>query len=91
MAYRLAVGQPMTGVAESLGAGQMRFIVTLTGLDGTSAQTIHARRIYEAEDIVWNARFADVLSNAPEVQLQIDYAKFHDVVPLPDPKASPPR
>ena len=74
---------PLHGLtSESIAAGEMRFIVTVTGLDATFATTIHARRIYHAEDIVWNARFADVLSNTPEGQLQLDYGKFHDVVPL---------
>jgi inward rectifier potassium channel len=66
----------------SLADAQVRFVVTVTGLDATFASTIHARRIYHAEDLVWNARFADVLRNLPDGQLELDYAKFHDVVPL---------
>jgi inward rectifier potassium channel len=74
---------PLHGLTpETLGAGEMRFIVTVTGLDATFATTIHARRIYQADEVVWNARFADVLSNRPDGQLQLDYTKFHDVVPL---------
>jgi inward rectifier potassium channel len=66
----------------SLPAADLRFIVTVTGLDATFASTIHARRIYYPEDVVWNARFADVLRNLPDGQLELDYTKFHDVVPL---------
>ena len=74
---------PLHGLtAEAMSAGEMRFIVTVSGLDATFATTIHARRIYQAEDIVWNARFADVLSTTPDGQLQLDYRKFHDVLPL---------
>jgi inward rectifier potassium channel len=74
---------PLHGVTpEAVGEEGMRFIVTVTGLDATFATTIHARRIYQAEDIVWNARFADVLSTTPDGQLQLDYRKFHDVLPL---------
>ena len=42
---------PLRGddAARSLREGQLRFIVTVTGLDATFATTIHARRIYEAE------------------------------------------
>jgi inward rectifier potassium channel len=69
--------------AASLADGQMRFIVTVTGLDATFGQTIHARHIYEASDVVWSARFVDVLSNRPDGQLQLDYTRFHDVEPLP--------
>ena len=35
--------------------------LTLTGLDETIGQTIHARHPYTLDDIVPNARFADVL------------------------------
>jgi inward rectifier potassium channel len=65
-----------------LAAGEMRFVVTVTGLDATFGATIHARRIYHADDIVWNARFADVLSNGPDGRLVLDLSRFHDVVPL---------
>jgi len=71
---------PLFGeTAASLREGAMRFIVTVTGLDSTLGQTIHARHIYQADDIVWSGRFADVLSNTAEGRLQIDYTRFHDV------------
>jgi inward rectifier potassium channel len=74
---------PLYGMTqEEMAKGLARFIVTVTGLDATYATTIHARRIYYATDIIHNARFVDVLSNTPDGQLQVDYTKFHDVVPL---------
>jgi inward rectifier potassium channel len=74
---------PLHGLTEeSLHAGAVRFIVTVTGLDATLATTIHARRIYGAHEIVWNARFADVLSNGPDGRLILDYTKFHEVIAL---------
>jgi inward rectifier potassium channel len=74
---------PLHGLSqEQLAEGQARFVVTVTGLDGTFATTIHARRFYHPEDLVWNARFADVLSNLPDGRLMLDYARFHEVVPL---------
>jgi inward rectifier potassium channel len=73
---------PLYGVTEdSLRESDMRFIVTVTGLDATFASTIHARHIYHSDDVVFGARFADVLSNAPNGRLVLDYRKFHDVVP----------
>jgi inward rectifier potassium channel len=78
---------PLAGhTAESLEREQARFIVTLTGLDGTTGQTIHARHLYEARHVVHNARFVDVLSTAPDGRLLIDYTKFHDVEHLPSPQ-----
>jgi len=74
---------PLHGVTPAaLRDGEMRFIVTVTGLDATFATTIHARHVYNAEDIVWDARFADVLSNGADGGLVLDLTKFHDVVPL---------
>lgn len=74
---------PLLGeTPESIQRDALRFIVTVTGLDASFAQTVHARRIYEARDIVWNARFVDVISNLPDGRLQLDLAKFHDVEAL---------
>jgi inward rectifier potassium channel len=59
---------------------EVRFVVTVTGHDATFGATVHARRIYYADEVVWNARFADVLSNGPDGRLVLDLSRFHDVV-----------
>ena len=71
---------PLYGETEaSLREMNVRFIVTLTGIDSTFAQTIHARTTYFGGDIVWGGRFVDVTSQLPDGQLQVDYTKFNDV------------
>jgi inward rectifier potassium channel len=76
---------PLHGISPAdLAHGEVRFVVTVTGLDATFGATIHARRIYHADDIVWNARFADVLSNGPDGKLVLDLSRFHDVVTTED-------
>lgn len=81
--HEIDEASPLRGeTAASLERGAVRFIVTVTGHDGTYAQTIHARRVYEAREVVWNARFVDVLSNAGDGRLLIDLSRFHDVEPL---------
>lgn len=71
---------PLWGVTEeTMERDLLRFIVTVTGLDGTYAQTIHARRIYLANDVAWGGRFVDVLSTLPDGRMQIDLAKFHQI------------
>ena len=58
--------------------------LSLTGLDDTFAQTIHTRYRYTLDDIVQNARFADVLLGFAENGVRtIDYDKFHEIEPLP--------
>ncbi len=71
---------PLYGETEaSLREMNVRFIVTLTGIDSTFAQTVHARTSYVGSDMVWGGRFVDVTSQLPDGRLQVDYTKFHDV------------
>jgi inward rectifier potassium channel len=66
----------------SLAAADAEIIVSLTGLDETYAQTVHARHAYAADQIVLGARFVDILSRLPDGRMRIDYRYFHDVVPV---------
>ncbi|HVN83839.1 MAG TPA: ion channel [Candidatus Binatia bacterium] len=66
--------------ADWLTAREAEIIVSLTGLDETFSQTVHARHSYVAEEIVWGARFVDILSRTPDGRRRVDYARFHDVV-----------
>jgi inward rectifier potassium channel len=76
---------PILGeTAASLREGQVRFIVTVTGLDSTFATTIHARHVYDADAVVFGARFVDVVSTLPDGRMQLDFTKFHDVVAVAD-------
>jgi inward rectifier potassium channel len=49
-------------------------IVSLVGLDDTFSQTVHARHTYAAADLIWTARFADVLTLTPE-GCRVDYSR----------------
>jgi inward rectifier potassium channel len=72
---------PIAGeTLESLAASDVMIIVSLMGLDETFGQTVHARHVYTAHDIRWNARFVDILSTRADGQLAVDYSRFHDVV-----------
>ena len=61
---------------------EYQIFVTLTGLDATLSQTIHARQIYNTEDIFWNHRFVDAVFITPDGSRYIDYHKFHNVISL---------
>jgi inward rectifier potassium channel len=54
----------------------------MTGIDETVSQIVHARHSYTAPEIMWNMRFADILSRTAEGRRAIDYTRFHDLVPL---------
>ena len=77
-------GSPLFGTtAERLATNEDEIVVSLTGLDETYSQTIHARRSYRASEILCGVRFADILTRLPDGRMQIDYQHFHDVVPAP--------
>jgi inward rectifier potassium channel len=60
---------------------EVEILVTLTGIDETVSQTIHARHSFVAEEILWNMKFVDILSRQSDGRRCIDYSHFHEVVP----------
>ena len=76
---------PLYGVTpEAIVEDDMEIVVTLTGLDETVTQTIHARHSYVGEEILWNMRFIDILSKTRDGRRSINYTRFHDVMPIGD-------
>jgi inward rectifier potassium channel len=68
---------------ELLEAGSVEIVVTLTGLDDSLGQTIHARHSYLQHELMWNARMVDVIRVEPDGRRIVDYGRFHEVEPLP--------
>jgi inward rectifier potassium channel len=68
------------GALDRLRVQQAELYLGLSGFDETIGQTIYVRKQYTLDDIVPNARFADVLSTGEDGTRIIDYRKFHDVV-----------
>jgi inward rectifier potassium channel len=56
-------------------------VLTVGGLDDSSAQQLNARRTYSQEYIRWQHRYVDISSDAEDGTLLLDYSKFHDVTP----------
>jgi len=78
--HRIVEGSPLFGqTRDSLANGRSEIVVSITGLDETFSQTIHARHTYELDEIIWGARFADVLILDPDGTRSIDYSRFDDV------------
>lgn len=67
---------------ESMEETGLQVIVTLSGMDETFAQRIHARHAYLPEDLIWRKRFADVIVYDEDGRRIIDYGRFHDVEAL---------
>jgi len=78
--HRIVEGSPLFGqTRESLADCAPEIIVSIIGLDETFSQTVHARHTYELDEIVWGARFADVLVLHPDGSRSVDYTRFDDV------------
>jgi len=79
--HQITESSPVFGeTADSLRESAASFIISVTGLDETVAQTVHARHAYNADDVRWGARFVDILTRGPDGQRLIDYRRFHDVI-----------
>ena len=71
--------------ASSLATEAVEIVVTVTGLDETLSQPVHARTSYLAHEVLWDRRFADVFTQTKDGRLAIDYRRFHDTEPLQPP------
>jgi inward rectifier potassium channel len=72
---------PLHGVTEEdLHRGNSEFLVLLTGIDETFSQTVHARSSYRADEIVWNAKFANIFNHPRgNDRLGIDMSRLHSI------------
>jgi inward rectifier potassium channel len=75
--------------AESLRLSRAVFVLSVSGTDENTGQILMARADYSCADIRWNSRFSDILEEASDGTLHVDYSKFQDIEPLQDPDAAP--
>jgi inward rectifier potassium channel len=54
----------------------------MSGSDQSTGQTLTARAEYSHQDIRWHATFRDILEDAPDGTVHLDYTKFDDVESL---------
>jgi inward rectifier potassium channel len=72
---------PLFGATpESLAKAMADLTVSLVGIDETLSQTIYARYTYDAEDIVWGARFADITRQTPKGEFMLDFSRFDSLL-----------
>jgi inward rectifier potassium channel len=80
--HRIDESSPLRGLtAESLRDADLEIQVAITGIDGTTSQTLHGRHRYLPAELKLGTRYADMLSPKPDGRLELDYAKLHDLVP----------
>jgi len=67
--------------AEDLAASGATLVIVLRGLDENAVQELRARRQYDSRLIRWGYRYADILTADERGRANIDYSRFHDIVP----------
>jgi inward rectifier potassium channel len=78
--HQIVEGTPLFGAtSESIAASAPELIVSIVGLDETFSQTVHGRHTFQLDEIVWGARFADVLVLHPDGSRSVDYDRFDDI------------
>ncbi len=81
--HPIDASSPLYGqTRESLRSSRADLVASLIGLEEATAQTVHARHTWKAEDILFDHRFRDVLVQTPDGRPALDYARFHDVEPV---------
>lgn len=73
---------PLFGyTADALAKEDAECLVTVTGLEETTSQTVHARYSYAVQEIRWGYRFRDIFATDPAGRRYIDYSWFHETEP----------
>ena len=66
---------------ESMAEDDTECLITVTGLEETTSQVVHARYSYGADEILWERRFRDIFAVDAAGQRYIDYGWFHETEP----------
>jgi inward rectifier potassium channel len=74
---------PLQGLTrEDLRRTDAEFLVLLTGIEETFAQKVHARSSYRWDEVVWGAKFADILHHPKGSEaITIDVSKLDGIEP----------
>ncbi len=75
---------PLFGMTEAdLKASDAEFVILLKGFDDSFSQTVHSRTSYKSEEVVFNKRFANIISIAESGKAAVELHRIHDIEPLP--------
>ena len=81
---------PMWGLTHSdLVNGDAELLVLLIGTDETVSQTVHSRSSYQADEIVWGAKFANMfMRTEAEGIIGMNLSRIHDIEPVIRPESA---
>ncbi|MHA6204732.1 ion channel [Dyella soli] len=74
---------PLHGLTrEELASLEAVLMLSITGIDETTSQSILARQQWRHQDWRWNHRYVDLVQDDGTGVSHIDYSVFHDVLPV---------
>jgi inward rectifier potassium channel len=68
---------------ERLLDAEAEFLILITAIDETFAQTVHSRSSYTAEEVEWGVRFVPLVIGSANGSVRIDMHRFHATEPAP--------
>ena len=78
--HPIDAASPLYGATpESFAAEGAELLLTVTGLDETMSQTIHARTSYQAGEVLFGYRFRDMFGFTETGRIVIDYREFDEM------------
>jgi inward rectifier potassium channel len=72
---------PLRNLSEAdLLACESEFLILLSATDESFSQTIHTRSSYKPQEIIWNAKFANIYDNAEnDSKISIDVRRLSEI------------
>ena len=82
--HPIDAASPLSGMTEAdLRAADAEFLVLLTGFDEASAQTVHVRSSYKADEVVFGVKFRSIIDlTAADGVPRLDIRGIHDAEPV---------
>jgi inward rectifier potassium channel len=79
--HPIDAASPMAGLTnEDLLAANAELLVLLTGTDETVSQSVHSRSSYQAEEIIWGAKFTNIfMRSETEGIMGMDLDRIHEI------------
>jgi inward rectifier potassium channel len=81
--HPITTASPLYQLTEAdMQKGEFALLVTITGLDETVSQTMHARHAYLSTDVRWNHRFRDMIEELASGDRVVDLRRIDQTEPV---------
>jgi inward rectifier potassium channel len=81
--HPIDAASPLYGVSrEELLESEAEFVVRLTAYDDTTAQTVHVRTSYKADEVLWGVRFVNIIEREhADGIIRVDVTRINETEP----------